>query len=93
MGMETALLFCAIRAAETLGTLAFSRDTRAAYETTLCLKLEELNPGLLTLCLTSPALLYFDATLNPAHFGSVGVAIWPRSRKRSLKSETKFRLG
>ena len=28
MGVETALLFCAIRAAETLGTLAFSRDTR-----------------------------------------------------------------
>ena len=30
--METALLFCAIRAAEILGTVAFSRDTRAGFE-------------------------------------------------------------
>ena len=69
MGVETALLFCAIRLTETLGTVSFSRDTRAAYETTLCLKLEELNPGLLTLCLTSHALLYFDATLNQPTLG------------------------
>jgi hypothetical protein len=36
-GVETALLFCAIRAAETLGTLSFSRDTRAGYEMALCM--------------------------------------------------------
>ena len=31
MGVETALLFCAIRLTETLGTLSFSRGTRAGY--------------------------------------------------------------
>jgi hypothetical protein len=30
-GMEIALLFCAIRLTETLGTVAFSRDTRAGW--------------------------------------------------------------
>ena len=29
MGVETALLFCAIRANETLGTLSFTRDKGA----------------------------------------------------------------
>jgi hypothetical protein len=38
MGIETALLFCAIRANEVLGTLSFTRDTRAGYETALCLR-------------------------------------------------------
>ena len=35
MGVETALLFCAIRAHEMLGTLSFTRDTRAGYEMAL----------------------------------------------------------
>jgi hypothetical protein len=70
MGVETALLFCAIRANEVLGTLSFTRDTRAGYETALCLKREELTYGLLTLCMTSPAFV-LDVTLDPARFGSV----------------------
>src|SRR5262249_21004050 len=70
MGVETALLFCAIRAAETMGTVSFARDTRAGYEIAWCLKREEFSYGLLNLCLTSPALI-LDATLHPARFGSV----------------------
>ena len=40
MGLETALLFCAIRANEVLGTLSFTRDTRAGYEIALCMEPE-----------------------------------------------------
>ena len=35
MGVETALLFCAIRAVETLGTLSSTRDTRAGADIAL----------------------------------------------------------
>ena len=70
MGIETALLFCAIRAHEMLGTLSFTRDTRAGYETALCRKPEEFSTGLLSFCLTSPALAP-DVTGNPRRFGSV----------------------
>jgi hypothetical protein len=70
MGVETALLFCAIRANEVLGTLSFTRDTRAGYETALCLKREELTYGLLAFCTTSPALA-LDATGKPRRVGSV----------------------
>ena len=70
VGVETALLFCAIRAAETLGTLSFTRDTRAGYEMAWCLKLEEFSYGLLRLCLTEPAFV-LDFTGNPRRFGSV----------------------
>jgi len=86
--METALLFCAIRAAETLGTVAFSRDTRAGYETALCLKLEELNPGLLILCLTSPGLV-FDGVPNPVRFGSVAGCNMAAFHKASPKVRNK----
>jgi hypothetical protein len=67
MGVETALLFCAIRANEMLGTLPFARDTRAGYEIALCMK---RDGGLSTFCLTSPALV-LDVTLHPARYGSV----------------------
>ena len=90
--METALLFCAIRAAETLGTVAFSRDTRAGYETALCLKLDELNYGLLTFCLTSPALV-FDAVLDPVRFGSVvscNTAAFQKAPKVRNKSQARL---
>ena len=70
MGIEIALLFCALRTVETLGTLSFTRDTRAGYEMAWCLKREELTYSLLTFCLTSPAFV-LDATLNPRRFGSV----------------------
>jgi hypothetical protein len=97
MGVETALLFCAIRAAETLGTIAFSRDTRAGYETALCLKLDdlkldELNYGLLTFCLTSPALV-FDAVLDPVRFGSVAscnTAAFQKAPKARNKSQARL---
>jgi hypothetical protein len=68
-GVETALLFCAIRAAETLGTLSFTRDTRAGYEIALCLKLEQ-GYGLLPSCLTHPA-RFLDISFNPRRYGSV----------------------
>jgi len=71
MGVETALLFCAIRAAEMLGTLPYARDPRAGYEMAWCLKREEFNYGLLRLCLTEPASL-LDAVGHPRRFGSVG---------------------
>ena len=67
MGVETALLFCAIRANEMLGTLSFSRDPRAGYEIAVCMK---RDGRLSTFCLTSPALA-LDVTLHPARFGSV----------------------
>ena len=67
MGVETALLFCAIRAHEMLGTLSSTRDTRAGYEIALCMK---RDGGLSTFCLTSPALV-LDVTLHPARYGSV----------------------
>jgi hypothetical protein len=66
MGVETALLFCAIRATETMGAVSFARE-RAGYEVALCVKRDgELS----TFCLTSPALL-LNATLHPSRFGSV----------------------
>jgi len=50
-----------------LGTLSFTRDTRAGYEIALCMK---RDGGLSTFCLTSPALV-LDVTLHPARYGSV----------------------
>ena len=35
MGLETTLLFCAIRANEMLGMLSFTRDTRTGHEVAL----------------------------------------------------------
>ena len=71
MGVETALLFCAIRANEVLGTLSFTRDTRAGYETALCLRKTGYSlSNDLDLCVNAPALL-LDATGNPRRFGSV----------------------
>jgi hypothetical protein len=67
MGVETALLFCATRAAETMGTVSFTRDTRAGYEMALCM---HRDGELSAFCLTSPALI-LDVTLHPARFGSV----------------------
>jgi hypothetical protein len=71
MGIETALLFCAIRANEVLGTLSFTRDTRAGYETALCVRKTGYSlSNDLDLCVNAPALL-LDATGNPRRFGSV----------------------
>ena len=64
MGVETALLFCAIRAHEMLGTLSFTRDTRAGYETALCMRKTGYSiSDDLDLCVYAPALL-LDATGN-----------------------------
>jgi hypothetical protein len=90
MGVETALLFCAIRAHEVLGTLSFTRDTRAGYEMALCLKREELTYGLLTFCMTSPAFV-LDATLDPARFGSVASCFFVKaSPKAHNKSQDRL---
>jgi hypothetical protein len=67
MGVETALLFCAIRASETLGTLPFAHDTRAGYEIALCMK---RDGGVSILCLTEPAIV-LEFTGHPRRFGSV----------------------
>jgi len=68
--METALLFCAIRAAETLGTVSFSRDTRAGWEIARCIHRAPYSLELTTFCLASPALV-LEATGDPRRFGSV----------------------
>ena len=68
MGLETALLFCAIRANEVLGTLSYTRDTRAGYEIALCMEPEAYE--LSNHCLNEPGLV-LEALLNPARFGSV----------------------
>ena len=83
MGVETALLFCAIRAAETLGTLSFTRDTRAGYEIALCLKLEQ-GYGLLPSCLTHPA-RFLDISFNRAAMGPLYLCV--RERHSSPSSE------
>jgi hypothetical protein len=90
MGVETALLFCAIRAAETLGTLSYARDTRAGYEMAWCLKREQFSSGVLTFCLTSPALA-LDATLHPARFGSVASCYTGAFAKTAPKAHKKSR--
>ena len=88
VGMETALLFCAIRAAETLGTVAFSRDTRAGFEIALCMKVKE--DGLLPYCLTYPALI-LDTTLNPARYGSVASCLVPKASPK-VRNKIQARL-
>ena len=74
MGLETALLFCAIRANEVLGTLSFTRDTRAGYEIALCMEPEAYE--LSSHCLNEPGLV-LEVTLNPARFGSVTSCYFP----------------
>src|SRR5262245_57643731 len=73
-GMETALLFCAIRLNEVLGTLPFARDTRAGYEMALCMRKIgyrlSADLGDSELCVNAPALV-LDVTLHPRRFGSV----------------------
>ena len=54
-----------------LGTLSFARDTRAGYETALCMRKTGYSlSDDLDLCVNAPALL-LDATGNPRRFGSV----------------------
>jgi hypothetical protein len=55
---------------KTLGTLSFTRDTRAGYEIALVPEAGGIDIPLLTFCLTSPAFV-LDATLKPTPFGSV----------------------
>ena len=69
-GVETALLFCAIRSAETLGTLSFTRDTRVGWEMAYCLRREPYSLSFTAFCLTSPAFV-LDGTLHPRRFGAV----------------------
>jgi hypothetical protein len=90
MGIEIALLFCALRTVETLGTLSFTRDTRAGCETALCLKPEEFNTGLLSFCLTSPALA-LDVTGNPRRFGSVATGAFKASPEK-VRNKSQDRL-
>jgi hypothetical protein len=85
MSVETALLFCAIRANEMFDTLSFTRDPRAGYEIALCMK---RDGGLSTLCLTSPALV-LHATLHPARFGSVASCFTYAFEKAPLKIRNK----
>src|SRR5262249_11482626 len=74
MGVETALLFCAIRLTETLGTLSYARDPRAGYEVALCMRKIgyrlTANLRVTELCVNAPALM-LDITLHPRRFGSV----------------------
>ena len=88
MGVETALLLCAIRAAETLGTLAFSRDTRAGYEMALCMRPEGYS--LSTFCLNAPALA-LDVTGNPARFGSVAICMFQKAEPK-VRNKIRARL-
>ena len=86
MGIETALLFCAIRANEVLGTLSFTRDTRTEYETALCLRKTGYSlSNDLDLCVNAPALL-LDATGNPRRFGSWSSSSSKLARGRSCSS-------
>jgi hypothetical protein len=72
--METALLFCAIRLSEVLGTLSYARDPRAGYETALCMRKIgyrlSADLGDTELCINAPALT-LEAVLHPRRFGSV----------------------
>ena len=69
LGVDTALLFCVIRAHE---TLPFARDTQAGYEMTLCLKRRELKyPELLAYCMTSHALAVEATDDLPRKAGTV----------------------
>jgi hypothetical protein len=69
IGVDTALLFCAIRAHE---TLPFARDTQAGQEIALCLKRGEVKyPALLAYCMTSHALAV-EATRRPTAQGRHG---------------------
>lgn len=79
--MEAALLFCAIRVAETIGTVSFSRDTRAGYETSLCLR---HSPSTTAFCLMAPALV-LDATGNPVRYGSVASCMFPKASPKVRK--------
>src|SRR5262249_4894770 len=74
LGVETALLFCAIRAAEMLSTLPYARDTRAGYEIGLCMRRIgfrlSASFGDTELCVNAPALV-LDGVKHPRRFGSV----------------------
>jgi hypothetical protein len=82
--MEIALLFCAIRAAETLGTVSFSRDTRAGYEMALCMHSDGYRVS--DTCLNAPALV-LEVSGNPARYGSVASCMFqkasPKARNKS----------
>jgi hypothetical protein len=82
IALETALLFCAIRLTETLGTLSFTRDTRAGYEMSLCMRLEPYSLSLTAFCLSSPALA-LDVTLNPVRYGSVASCMFPKASPKA----------
>jgi hypothetical protein len=88
MGVETALLFCAIRANEMLGTLSFSRDPRAGYEIAVCMK---RDGRLSTFCLTSPA--RSTSLSTPPVLGQWQVALLTPSRKHLRNSGRKIRAG
>ena len=89
MGVETVLLFCAIWAAETLGTLSFTHDTRAGYETALCMRKTGYSiSDDLDLCVYAPALL-LDATGNPRRFGSVASCFTGAFKARPKKVRNK----
>jgi hypothetical protein len=81
VGMETALLFCAIRAAETLGTVSFSRDTRAGYEVALCMRPEGYPLIDTVFCLTAPALA-LEVTNHPRRYGSVASCMFPKAEPK-----------
>jgi len=68
MGMETALLFCAIRAAETLGTLPYARDSDGY-------RLSEV-------CLNAPALV-LEVTGNPTRYGSVASCMFQKAKPKA----------
>jgi hypothetical protein len=69
LGVDTVLLFCVIRAHE---TLPFARDTRAPQEMALCLKRGELKyPELLAYCMTSHALAVEATSDLPRKSGEV----------------------
>src|SRR5262245_60571721 len=74
VGVDTALLFCAIRANEVLGTLSFTRDTRAGYEVALCMRKIgyrlTADLGDTEFCVDATALV-LDVIKHPRRFGSV----------------------
>ena len=65
------MLFCAIRLNEVLGTLSFTRDTRAAYEMALFMRTVGFwmfdNRDL---CMNAPALV-LELSGNPRRFASL----------------------
>jgi len=97
MGIETALLCCAIRTHEMLGTLSFTRDTRAGYEMALCMRKIgyklSASFGDSELCVNAPALM-LDVTGNPRRFGSVASyftgAFKPNPRKVRNKDQDRL---